>query len=210
MKLLEFFAKGYIWIDYDYDEDAETFCRTITVPCFTDGEEEHEEMDSDVRSEVYSRIYEFIQDDVLDTLDKERLGQSYGVLLEGKNVDEADRLNMFNKYIKYNEAFDKFCENDPISENIIDDLIEKQISILDKDFEEKDIVNAMKKYESLFDEEGNINDDFDLVSVVNDIPLYMLHAIVNAICDYYYDNLEGHLINFDFGNYNISFKFYVW
>ena len=208
MKLLDFFAKGDIWIDYDYDEEEESFGRTITVPCFTVGEEKHKEMYSDVRSEVYSIIYEFIQDNMLDTLDKERLGQSYGVLLEGKNVDEADRLNMFNKYIKYNEAFDKFCENDPISENIIDDLIEKQINLLDKDFEEEDIVNAMKKYESLLDEEGEVN-DFDLICVVNGIPLFLLHAIVNAICDYYYDDLEGHLINFDFGMYNVGFRFYV-
>lgn len=206
MKLFDFFAQGNLCIYYDYDEEKMEYNREITFPCSTDDDQAAEDI-SDVRWNAESRTRDFILEDLMDGLeDKEKLGQLYGVLIEGKNVDEADRMNMFNKYVKYKEAFDNYYEDDPKSEEIVDDLIEKQISILDKDFEEEDIVNAMKKYISLIDEEeGRVLDEFDLLCFVNDIPLFMLDVLVSAINDSYEDFDNG-LPYFYFDRYDISFR----
>lgn len=173
------FEKRMIAILHDYDEDEDDMRGLKDLEY-----EDYEEVVADIRENAEDRMHDYIYDLVKEEGNEGKKGQLLCKLFENKDVDEIEGVKMFKKY-KELEAEDD-GEWDELTERL--DTI-----IFDAKYEEEAIKTAVKEYESVQEEGGDLN------RFVNGIPLVAIEQIIKAIIWWYLDLDEETKIHFEMG-----------
>ena len=173
------FEKRMIAILHDYDEDEDDMRGLKDLEY-----EDYEEVVADIRENAEDRMHDYIYDLVKEEGNEGKKGQLLCKLFENKDVDEIEGVKMFKKY-KELEAEDD-GEWDELTERL--DTI-----IFDAKYEEEAIKTAVKEYESVQEEGGDLN------RFVNGIPLVAIEQIIKAISWWYLDLDEETKIHFEMG-----------
>lgn len=171
------FEKRDTVICHNYDEDEDDM-RELKFLAY----EDYEEVVADIRENAEDRMHDYIYDLVKEEGNEGKKGQLLCKLFENKDVDEIEGVNMFEKY-KELEAEDD-GEWDELTERL--DTI-----IFDAKYEEEAIETAVKEYESVKEEGGDLN------RFVNGIPLVAIEQIIKAIIWWYLDLDEETKFHFE-------------
>ena len=181
------FEKRDTTIDHNYDEDDEWECETKFL-AYND----YEEVVADIRENANDRMQDYIYDLLREEGDEGKKGQLLCKLFENKDVDEIEGVNMFKKYKEYEADDDEEWE----------ELLERRdTNIFDAKYEEEAINTAVKEYNSVKEEGGNLN------RFVNGIPLVAIEQIIKAIIWYYLDLDEETKIHFEMDGGSCSVMF---
>ena len=181
------FEKRDTTIDHNYDEDDEWECETKFL-AYND----YEEVVADIRENANDRMQDYIYDLLREEGDVGKKGQLLCKLFENKDVDEIEGVNMFKKYKEYEADDDEEWE----------ELLERRdTNIFDAKYEEEAINTAVKEYNSVKEEGGDLN------RFVNGIPLVAIEQIIKAIIWWYLDLDEETKIHFEMDGGSCSVMF---
>ena len=181
------FEKRDTTIDHNYDEDDEWECETKFL-AYND----YEEVVADIRENANDRMQDYIYDLLREEGDEGKKGQLLCKLFENKDVDEIEGVNMFKKYKEYEADDDEEWE----------ELLERRdTNIFDAKYEEEAINTAVKEYNSVKEEGGDLN------RFVNGIPLVAIEQIIKAIIWWYLDLDEETKIHFEMDGGSCSVMF---
>ena len=181
------FEKRDTTIDHNYDEDDERECETKFL-AYND----YEEVVADIRENANDRMQDYIYDLLREEGDEGKKGQLLCKLFENKDVDEIEGVNMFKKYKEYEADDDEEWE----------ELLERRdTNIFDAKYEEEAINTAVKEYNSVKEEGGDLN------RFVNGIPLVAIEQIIKAIIWWYLDLDEETKIHFEMDGGSCSVMF---
>lgn len=181
MKLLDYFAKFEIMIDYNYDDEEEDFVKSALVGNIDNDEEQF----LSIRENAEDKIADYIYYHLLQKDGNEgQKGQLLCKIFDSRDVDEAEGVNMFYKYKKAED------NDDDDKERMYHDL---SVNIFDKDFDEAIVDNIVREYIEAHNNGDSLN------RLVNDIPLFAIEQVIKAII---YMNLdyEGD-VHFDLDGY---------
>lgn len=186
------FEKRDTTIDHNYDEDDEWECETKFL-AYND----YEEVVADIRENAGDRMQDYISDLLEEEGDEGKKGQLLCKLFENKDVDEIEGVKMFKKYKEYKAEWDEGCNEEDWEE-----LRERLDTIIfDAKYEEEAINTAVKEYNSVKEEGGDLN------RFVNGIPLVAIEQIIKAIIWYYLDLDEETKIHFEMDGGSCSVMF---
>ena len=153
---------------------------------------DYEEVVADIRENANDRMQDYIYDLLREEGDEGKKGQLLCKLFENKDVDEIEGVNMFKKYKEYEADDDEEWE----------ELLERRdTNIFDAKYEEEAINTAVKEYNSVKEEGGDLN------RFVNGIPLVAIEQIIKAIIWWYLDLDEETKIHFEMDGGSCSVMF---
>ena len=178
MKIIDYFAKNEITLDYEWDKEEEDFVSTNFVGLL----EEDEDLLMDIEEGAEDRIYDYVFDLLRESEDEKNgsVGQLLNLLFETKEISEEEGLEAFKKYKAINDD-DDFDFLEFIHENVIE-----------KGFEEANLESAIRQYFSEKGKEGDLN------KAVNGVPLFVIDSFINSIIENTLGEYEGDL-HFDIG-----------
>lgn len=176
------FEKRMIAILHDYDEDEDDMRGLKDLEY-----EDYEEVVADIRENAEDRMHDYIYDLLKEEGDEGKKGQLLCKLFENKDVDETEGVKMFKKYKEYEAEYDEGYKQEDWEE-----LTERlDTNIFDAKYEEEAIDTAVKEYESVKEEGGDLN------RFVNGIPLVAIEQIIKAIIWEYLDLDEETKFHFE-------------
>lgn len=178
MKIIDFFAKNEIVLDYRWDKRAEDFRKT----CFLGLLEDDEDRLADIIENVKEGISDCV-DGISDLDNKAAAGQLISEVLDGKTVSEEEGLEIYNRFDAIYNGSDEEWESF---------VGQFQECVFEKEFEERAIEDAVRQYFKTAKEEG------DGFIASNGIPLFAIGCIVMAIIGNALGEYEG-LLHFDIG-----------